>query len=412
MGLTLSRVAEWTSSAKGSGGKLELSPVNQHILESIHEFATNYVSNNPDLAKLHFVKSLDWDSNLTINELKDFVKKDENTYICSSGEIVIAKAQTSGQKLAIQCFNLEKTVEILSDSGSNVLSELRCLLENNRDPIANMLGDRFTSISHSVDDGSLFRFIDDVISTATHETDNTSHKKKKLKMALDLHNLDVKLVNDTIKKLADAIRLSPEAVEASYSLIKKYSGESLEKTVVASIKPTKLFSMIHDNGCRAPPWRQLHGDIAYFIIKCHDLEDSLSITASTGGWFVNGGYDEKECSLDFQRTGELYRDLARLLQDKSAHFSERLEKSMSLKESYRRLSMKESRQKNSEKEVKKATENLVKGEKPVNKSQPKRSDKEKLMKIEPSLKWKLLSSAMENAMPMEHIKADKTTINE
>lgn len=45
--------------------------------------------------------------------------------------------------------------------------------------------------------------------------------------------------------------------------------------------------MIFSNGCRAPPWRQAHGDICYLQVKPQDGE-MFYVTASTEGYYVNG----------------------------------------------------------------------------------------------------------------------------
>lgn len=39
------------------------------------------------------------------------------------------------------------------------------------------------------------------------------------------------------------------------------------------------------NGCRAPPWRQVLGDICYIQVKPHDGSE-LCIAASTEGYYV------------------------------------------------------------------------------------------------------------------------------
>lgn len=49
---------------------------------------------------------------------------------------------------------------------------------------------------------------------------------------------------------------------------------------------------IFSNGCRAPPWRQVHGEICYLVIKPHDT-DPLYITCSTAGVFLNGVSNNK-----------------------------------------------------------------------------------------------------------------------
>ena len=45
--------------------------------------------------------------------------------------------------------------------------------------------------------------------------------------------------------------------------------------------------IVFTNGCRAPPWRQAHGDICYLQVTPHD-GDMFHVTASTEGYYING----------------------------------------------------------------------------------------------------------------------------
>ena len=61
-------------------------------------------------------------------------------------------------------------------------------------------------------------------------------------------------------------------------------------TVMKWLAPPLLFSgesFVYKNGCRAQPWRQLHGDISYIEAKPHDGDKVLYITANTSGYFIN-----------------------------------------------------------------------------------------------------------------------------
>ena len=81
------------------------------------------------------------------------------------------------------------------------------------------------------------------------------------------------------------------------------------------------------NGCYAPPWRQVHGDISYFDVKPLD-GDILHITASTSGFFLNKG-KTPEGDINYEREGNIYPTLATLLKEKSAHFASTIEKKVS-----------------------------------------------------------------------------------
>ena len=60
---------------------------------------------------------------------------------------------------------------------------------------------------------------------------------------------------------------------------------------VASFMGLNFFLVFLDyefsNGCRAPLWRQLHGEMCYLVIEPCDTEN-LYITCSTTGVFLNG----------------------------------------------------------------------------------------------------------------------------
>ena len=87
------------------------------------------------------------------------------------------------------------------------------------------------------------------------------------------------------------------------------------------------FEYVYANGCRSPPWRQLHGDICYLVAKPHD-GDFLFITASTDGFFINGGPLENE-PLSFDRTSEPVDKLVSLLRGKTPHFGQVMDKLVS-----------------------------------------------------------------------------------
>jgi len=44
--------------------------------------------------------------------------------------------------------------------------------------------------------------------------------------------------------------------------------------------------MVFSNGCRAPPWRQVLGDICYIQVLPFET-DPFCITASTEGYYIN-----------------------------------------------------------------------------------------------------------------------------
>ncbi|KAG9340125.1 hypothetical protein JZ751_022051, partial [Albula glossodonta] len=62
------------------------------------------------------------------------------------------------------------------------------------------------------------------------------------------------------------------------------------------------------NGCRTPPWRQVHGEICYLIIEPCDTEP-LYITCSTAGVYLNGGITQDGEEKDYERKSDVFKDL-------------------------------------------------------------------------------------------------------
>ena len=54
----------------------------------------------------------------------------------------------------------------------------------------------------------------------------------------------------------------------------------------------RISDTVFSNGCRAPPWRQVYGDICYIKVKPLD-GDVFYLTASTEGYYVN-----KVCAVE------------------------------------------------------------------------------------------------------------------
>ena len=51
--------------------------------------------------------------------------------------------------------------------------------------------------------------------------------------------------------------------------------------------PFNYLGVEFTNGCRAPAWRQMHGDITYLIIHVFDKIDPITITCNRNGIYEN-----------------------------------------------------------------------------------------------------------------------------
>jgi hypothetical protein len=80
------------------------------------------------------------------------------------------------------------------------------------------------------------------------------------------------------------------------------------------------------NGYRAPPWRQVHGDLAYIIAKPVD-SDELTIVANTDGVWVAKKTQADQSAYD--RDGDVYPSLVALFKAVSLHFAATIDSQVS-----------------------------------------------------------------------------------
>ncbi|XP_045668771.1 outer dynein arm-docking complex subunit 2 isoform X2 [Ursus americanus] len=152
--------------------------------------------------------------------------------------------------------------------------------------------------------------------------DEDPESEIKMKLGKLLKQLDLHLLNRSLKHISLEICLNPTIVKNDIELLKHFSGKG-EQTVLESIDYTSDYEF--SNGCRAPPWRQIHGEICYVLVKPHDVE-ALCITCSAEGVFLNGGKTDDEGEINYERKSEIYKDLVTFLKEKSAKFSENMSK--------------------------------------------------------------------------------------
>lgn len=63
MGVALTRSAQWTAAGYGTG-TLEITPLNESILNEINKFVESFIYKYPQEAKFIFVEPLEWKTNL------------------------------------------------------------------------------------------------------------------------------------------------------------------------------------------------------------------------------------------------------------------------------------------------------------------------------------------------------------
>ncbi|MGH0149280.1 UNVERIFIED_CONTAM: hypothetical protein FKN15_041898 [Acipenser sinensis] len=382
MGAALMRAAQWTTAGSGTG-KLEITPLNESLLKEIIKYVENFSTRHPQEAALVFKEPLGWTTTLEPSAFGP-------DYEISKSTVNSKETAKDGQPLlnlsshAIQVYSFSQLSNILELAQDKKLKEVRACLEANRDPVAKILGPSFATVEG--EDTSMLRLLDKV-----KEGGEGHEAELKMKMLLLLQQLDMQLLNNSLKQMSQEVRLSPVTVKNDVELLKRFCGEG-EKMVLKSVEYTSDYEF--SNGCRAAPWRQVHGEICYLVIKPIDT-DPLYITCSTAGVFLNGGAEKEREEIDYERKSEVYKDLVTLLKNKSPHFAENI-----TKQDFAIYEEPPSTQKTQHVELvdteeqgqtKRSYENQEKNVHEKMRQQPTQKKPTPPKKLEPSLKWKNLN---------------------
>ncbi|NXA15491.1 ARMC4 protein, partial [Sapayoa aenigma] len=279
MGAALARAAQWTAAGSGTG-TLEITPLNESLLNQIIKFAEEFSTKHPEEAAFVFKEPLEWKTQLDCSvfgkgyEINEETVQSEAT--CRDGQPLLL---LSASTLRVRSF--DQLSRLLQIATGKKLKEAQACLEANRDPIVKILGPEYGTVEG--EDTSILHLFDKV------KRGYDPEMEMKMKIILLLHQLDLQLLNSSLKQISQDVRLNPAAVNNEVNLLKNFSGKG-EDTVLESLEYTSDY--VFSNGCRAPPWRQVHGEICYLVIKPHDT-DPLYVTCSTAGVFLNGVSNNK-----------------------------------------------------------------------------------------------------------------------
>ncbi|XP_019587038.2 outer dynein arm-docking complex subunit 2 isoform X1 [Rhinolophus sinicus] len=323
MGVALTKSVQWTTAAGFGTGTLEITPLNEAILKEIIMLVESFIYKHPQEAKYVFVEPLEWKTNLDPSAF-------ESGYVVSATTVKSEEADKNGQPLLflsvpqIKIRSFGQLSCLLFIAKDTKLKETQACIEANRNPVAKILGMDYNTMK---EDSSVLNILDKI----TKEDDPESEIK--MKMAMLLEELDLHLLNCSLKYTSLEIHLNPVTIKKDIELLKHFSGQG-EQTVLESIEYTSDYEF--SNGCRAPPWRQLHGEICYVLVKPHDVE-TLCITCCAEGVFLNGGKTDEEGEINYERKGAIYKDLVTFLKQKSAKFSENMSKQTRLTEKQQKV---------------------------------------------------------------------------
>nr|XP_009859740.1 armadillo repeat-containing protein 4 [Ciona intestinalis]XP_026691756.1 armadillo repeat-containing protein 4 [Ciona intestinalis]XP_026691757.1 armadillo repeat-containing protein 4 [Ciona intestinalis] len=400
MGASLARAAQWTSVAGSGKGKLELSPMNEKLLNDIIKFIESFSDKHPEEAKYVFKEALTWETSLTSSSFG-------GGYDIGASQITSQDKDSNGVALlemdkgTLKVRTLEQAANVIKMAKEKSINEVRMCLEENRDPLVKILGPAFATVD--TEDSTVIRMVE------KNKTEATEESSLLLRLLLIIQQMDMRLLNSCMQEISKQVRLTPAAVNADVALLQSFAGDS-PNTPLKNIQFTSRH--VFSNDCRALPWRQVHGDICYVIVDPHD-GDSFCVTASTYGCFVNGGFNEEKQEVDFEKKSEVYKDLVTLLREKSNKFAENISKKefSSHQETQRETDkdtiMTSEQSVENEKEEDSKTEKQMKKQKDTGKKGKAAKDGKKTMK--PSLKWKSLEDSRKNEKEETKKKKKKAT---
>ncbi|XP_061037503.1 outer dynein arm-docking complex subunit 2 isoform X1 [Eubalaena glacialis] len=395
MGAALTRSAQWTAAGHRARA-LETTPLNEAILKEIIVFVESFIYKHPQEANYVFVEPLEWKTNLDPSAFG-------SGYVVSETTVKSEEADKNGQPLLflsvpqIKIRSFGQLSRVLYIAKNKKLKEAQACIKANRNPIAKILGLDYNMINEINEDSSVLTILDKITK------DDDPEGEIKTKIALLLKQLDLHLLSRSLKNVSLEIRLNPGTVKNDVELLKRFSGKG-EQTVLESIEYTSDYEF--SNGCRAPPWRQIQGEICYVLVKPHDAE-TLCITCSKEGVFLNGGKTDDEGEINYERKGEIYKDLVTLLREKSAKFSE----NMSQQEGrFNEEQQKEKDQPNEAPEEEAAAlrkASTASRRSALEKKQISLGRSQMTKRLEPSLNWKTTVDAKENKSSLRDTQEEK-----
>ncbi|XP_027861641.1 armadillo repeat-containing protein 4 isoform X1 [Xiphophorus couchianus] len=296
MGLILSRAAQWTSCCK-----LESAPLNEFLVTQVLNYVENFVSRHPQEAEHLFEEPLQWTTTLKKVDFKE-------DYVISAIGAKSLEKDSEGKPL-LQYFppfvsvrTISQLSKLLQLAADRKRQELQACLEENRDLIAKIVGQRLVN--------------------TPEENLSALELDIRVKLFILLKHIDEKILNKFVGEIAKQVKLLPAAVEEEVEFLKQYCTEG-GKRLLKSLRYTSDYEF--PNGCRAPPWRQLLGEICYVVIEPCDAE-ALYITCCSAGVFLNAGLDKEEDESLYERQGDFYEDMATLLKRVSPHFEKNVRK--------------------------------------------------------------------------------------
>eukprot|EP00051_Salpingoeca_urceolata_P022545 m.369826 g.369826 ORF g.369826 m.369826 type:complete len:1036 (-) comp19990_c0_seq16:3441-6548(-) len=301
MGATISKRAQF-----GQDG-LEFTRGNEQLLNDLQQHIHALARDNPKEAAVVFDRPLAFKTTVTPQQLAG------DQAFSAQGSVVTSVATSpAGTELyslsngSVSILTFEYLAKHLKAANEKATKELQQGLTANRTPLNNILGAAFAGNTD--------------LAKVHERLSGSEQDEAKFRLLLHLNSLDVKLLHSSVDQMSKEVRLNVHSVEAEVDLLKAFAGHS-ETNCLEMIDWESSYTF--SNGLRSPPWRQVHGDLAYIIAKPSD-GDLMAIVANVNGyWQVQRQADG---SLNYDRVGDVHSTLVGLLRNASAHFNATIDK--------------------------------------------------------------------------------------
>jgi hypothetical protein len=112
--------------------------------------------------------------------------------------------------------------------------------------------------------------------------------------------------------------LDIQKVTEELEMLKAFCGADLDH---ALIKIDWDLDFTFANGFKAPPWRQIYGELSYLSVQCHD-KDAFIITASKKGYFINKGYSNDAAGKIIIKNVNFLKEMRYLIMSQHQRYTE------------------------------------------------------------------------------------------
>ncbi|KAJ3017515.1 Armadillo repeat-containing protein 4 [Thoreauomyces humboldtii] len=371
MGQSLSTRFEWRADAAasaagtavppvstaggGDAGQLKMSVTNQELLYDMVRMVEQICHAHPVEARAEFRRPLQWATTLRASAFAGSPDKwtvQSNTKT-AKGTVASTEVRADGTPLFVleptsadgsTCLAKAASFELLNRAlqlaQDQTLKEVQEMIQGRVRqlqflPGKNSKNDRETGICHSANRDPVKVIFgvsgENALVDAFEAFSNEANVRKReqygklYKLLLIVNSFDLQFMKTAVKDLQKEKTLSIHKVTDELLMLQAFCGREDAKALI-SIDWESDYTFA--NGYKAPPWRQVYGELCYLEVQPFDHE-KIIVSASKRGYFVNKGYtaDDKGIEhLNYEANSDNFPTLIELLKSKSPHFANHIDK--------------------------------------------------------------------------------------